>query len=189
MRIELNLATRPTVNRRRFYVLAGSGVVLLLILAVVQAASLARSWSSGRGFGDRTVQLRAGIDTLETEQGALEQDLQQPQARDVIDRSYFLNSLILQKSVSWTQIFMDLEKLMPDRVLVTSIRPEMMENNQVRLDMAIQGESVPQVLEFLRRIEKSDKFGSPVVSTETPPARGEKEASVKVSLSVLYVQK
>jgi hypothetical protein len=78
---------------------------------------------------------------------------------------------------------------MPDRVLVTSIRPEMLENNQVRLDMAIQGESLPQVLELLRRIEKSDKFGSPVVSTETPPVRGDKEASVKVSLSVLYVQK
>lgn len=189
MRIELNLATRPSENKRRFYVLTGTGVVLLLILAVFQVTSLVRSWSSVRGFGERAGQLRSEIAGLDKEERGLEQDLRQPQARDVIDRSYFLNSMILQKSISWTQIFMDLEKLVPDRVQISSIRPELMENNKVRLDMAVSGESLGQVLEFVKRVEKSDQFGSPIVSSETPPPRGEKDPTVRITLSVLYAQK
>lgn len=189
MRIELNLASRPAENQRRFYVLAGTGIVLLLLLAVAQATTFLRGWWSVREVGPQTERLRAELGRMENEQKRLEQDLRQPEARDVIERSYFLNSLILQKSISWTQIFMDLERLIPDRVQVASIRPEVVDNNQIRLDMLVAGESMEQLLEFLRRVEKSHKFGTPVLSHELPPGAGSQDPSIKLALSVLYAQK
>ena len=189
MRIELNLASRPAENQRRFYVLAGTGIVLLLLLAVAQATTFLRGWWSVREVGPQTGRLRAELGRMENEQKRLEQDLRQPGARDVFERSYFLNSLILQKSISWTQIFMDLEKLVPDRVQVASIRPEIVDSGRVRLEMLVAGESIEPLLEFLRRIEKSEKFGTPVLSIETPPAAGAPDSSVKLALSVSYAQK
>ncbi len=189
MRIELNLASRPTENRRRFYVLVGTGAAVLLALALLQGTAFFRDWWSGRDLARQTERLRAETLRLETEQRKLELQLRLPEVRYVLDRSYFLNSLILQKSVSWTQIFMDLEKLMPDRVQVLSIHPEMLDGRQIRLDMSVAGESMGQLLELLRRIEKSDKFNNPVLSSEQPPPVGGQDPSIRLTLTVLYAQK
>jgi len=192
MRIELNLATRPLENQRRFYVLTGTSAVLLLLLAGIQGTIFFRDWWSGREVGKQTERLRAEVGRLEGGEKKLEQELEQPRAQQVMERSNFLNSLLRHKGISWTQIFMDLEKLVPDRVQVTSIRPEVLDSNRVRLEMTVSGESVQQLLEFLRRIEKSDKFGTPVLSYETPPAGGTgvtQDPSIKLALSVSYAQK
>ncbi len=186
MRIELNLATRPLENQRRFYVLTGTSAVLLLLLAGIQGTIFFRDWWSGREVSKQTERLRAEVGRLETEQKKLEQELEQPRAQQVMERSHFLNSLLRHKGISWTLIFMDLEKLVPDRVQVASIRPEVLDSNRVRLEMMVTGESFGSLVEFLRRIEKSDKFGTPVLSIETPP---DKDTSIKLALSVSYAQK
>ncbi len=183
----MNLASRPTRNQRRFYVLAGTGVAILLALALGQVSWFVADWWRGRDLVRQTERLRAETERLAAEQQRLESELKQPQARDVIDRSYFLNSLIVQKGVSWTQIFMDLEKLVPDRVFVTSIRPQVLENNQIRLEMLVTGESINHLLGFLRRIESSDKFGMPVLGSERPATA--QDSSTQLTLTVLYVQK
>ncbi len=188
MRIELNLASRGVKNQRRFYVLAGTAVAVLLVAAVIQAGWWFRDWYSGRGLAQRIEALRADVSRSEAERRRLEQQLQQPQSRDVMARAYFLNSLILQKSVSWTQIFMDLEKLVPDRVQVVSITPAVLDNNLIRLDMNVSGESLEKILEFMRRIETSEKFGTPIPRTETPP-QGRAETGTLVTLEVMYAQK
>ena len=188
MRIELNLASRPVGNLRRFYVLAGTGVVLLALLATAQATIFFRDWWSGREVSQQTERLRGEVRRLEAEQEKFEQQLEEPQAKEVMGRSDFLNAQILHKSVSWTQILMDLEELIPDRVLVVSIRPEIVERSQVRLEMLVAGESMGQLLEFLRRIESSAKFGTPVLSQEVPAQDDARDPSIKLGLSVLYGQ-
>lgn len=189
MRVELNLASRPVENRRRFYALAGTSIAILLALALLQATAFFGDWWSGRDAGRRISQLQAELTRLEDEQRKLEEQLKEPQARDVMEHAYFLNSLILQKSISWTKIFMDMEKIVPDRVQVVSIRPEVLDTNQMRLDMNVSGETMEQLLDFLRRVEKSDKFGTPVLAQEVPPAIGSQDLSIRLGLSVLYAQK
>ena len=189
MHVELNLATYPKENRRRFYVLATATLAVLLVVGGAQGATLFRNWWGGRGVARQEERLRTETGRLESEEKKFRQDLTQPEAKEVLDRSHFLNVLILQKSVSWTQIFMDLEKLVPDRVQVLSIRPEIVAGNELRLEMVVGGESHGQLIELLRRIEKSDKFGTPVVKTESPPAPGDREATHRLSLMVAYVQK
>ncbi len=189
MRVELNLASRPTVNRRRFNVLAGSALLLLLLLAVAQGVAYFHSWGSDRAIGLMAERMRAEIARMESERNKLEQQLQQPEAREVIERAQFLNSLILQKSISWTQLFMDLEKLMPSRAQVISIRPEVLDTQQIRLEMSVAGESMDQLLEFVRRIETSEKFGTPVLQQEVPPGAGASDPTIRLGLTVLYAQK
>ncbi len=189
MRIDLNLASRPVENLRRFYLLAGTGVVLLALLATAQATIFFRDWWAGREDRQQTESRRAEVRRLEAEEKKFKEQLEQPQAQDVIVRSDFLNKLIFQKSVSWTQILMDLEELVPDRVMVVSIRPEIVERSQVRLEMQVIGESIGQLLEFLRRIEGSAKFGTPVLSQEVPAQDAARDPSVKLGLSVFYGQK
>lgn len=189
MRIELNLASRPSQHLRRFYLLAGAALAILVVVAAIQSTLFLRDWWSGRNLAKQVDRLSDEVARLQADETRLDQQLNRPEARDVIDRAGFLNFLILQKSVSWTQIFMDLEKLVPNRVQVASIRPEVLTSNRVRLDMSISGEGHGQLVEFVRRVETSDKFGEPVLSAETPPAQGAQDTGNRLTLTVLYAQK
>lgn len=188
MRIELNLATRPTEKRRRFLVLAGTGMVVLLALAVFQGAWYWHRWAGERNVARRTSQALANINRLDDEQKRLIDSLQRPEAVRIFDASYFLNSLILQKGFSWTQLFMDLEKLVPNDVQVVAIHPQVLDANRISLDLQVAGKSTEQLLEFVRRLERGDKFGSTELKQEMPPPGGV-DNTARLTLSVIYAQK
>ena len=210
LHIALNLATHPFQNRRRFYVLAGSAGTLLVMTTVLLVAIFVRNYRSERGLSNKIHALRQEQAKLEQEQKRLEEMLQRPDVVDLMGRSEFLNSLIQQKAVSWTRIFMDLEKLMPERVQVVSLRPVVRgtgkegakearignslsapgEPLEMDLQMTVGAENTAGLLELLRRMEKSGNFREPVLLKENPPQTGPgAENLFQLQMSVLYAQK
>jgi len=188
MRIELNLATRPTENRRRFLALTGTGIVVLLALAVLQGAWYWHRWAGERDVARRTTQAQAETKRLDEEQKTLADSFERQEAVRIFDTSYFLNTLILQKGFSWTQLFMDLEKLVPSDVQVVAIHPQVLDSNSINLDLQVAGKNIEQLLEFVRQLERSDKFWRTELKQETPPAGG-MDSSTRLTLSVIYAQK
>lgn len=210
----MNLATHPFESRRRFFVFAGAAGIFLLGAAVVLSGTVIRTFRSERGLSRQINTLRTEFDKLDREQKRLDEFLQRPDVVDVMDRSEFLNALIQQKAISWTRIFMDLEKLpLPDRVQVVAIRPVLRETSkegprdfskgkgrsnilsfsgplEMDLQMVVNGENTGQLLELLRRMEKSGNFHQPVLRQENPPQGANKTDSLyELQLSVLYAQK
>ena len=61
---------------------------------------------------------------LQRERQANEARMRQPQNQAVLERSQFLNALFARKSFSWTAVMMDLERVLPAGVQVTSIEPQ-----------------------------------------------------------------
>lgn len=210
LHIALNLATNPFQNRRRFYVLAGTGGTILVAITILLVAIFIRNYRSERGLSRQTSSLRQEQAKLEAEQKRIEELLRRPDVVDLMDRSEFLNSLIHQKAVSWTQIFMDLEKLMPERVEVVSLRPivrgagkEGGKESRVAvalpppkgplemdLQMTVAAENTTGLLELLRRMEKSGNFRDLVLSRENPPLTGPGSDNLfQLQMSVSYAQK
>ena len=70
-----------------------------------------------------------------------------------------INDMIRRKSISWTRIFSDLEKVLPPNVRVTSIRPQVNSRDQLSLDMTVESESPESVIGFFQELEGSDVFG------------------------------
>jgi Tfp pilus assembly protein PilN len=214
LHIALNLATNPFQNRRRFYVLAGTGGTILAAITILLVAVFIRNYRSERGLSRQISSLRQEQAKLEAEQKRMEELLRRPDVVDLMDRSEFLNSLIHQKAVSWTQIFMDLEKLMPERVQVVSLRPvvrgagkeggkESGRDGRVALalpppkgplemdlQMTVAAENTTGLLELLRRLEKSGNFRDLVLSRENPPQTGSGSDNLfQLQMSVFYAQK
>ena len=67
--------------------------------------------------------------------------MNRPENRTTRDQSQFLNELIERKTFSWTHVLEDLEKVMPARVHLVSIHPELDEDNQLTLKMMVAGDS------------------------------------------------
>ena len=114
MRFSINLSSEPYENLRPLR----AAVALLALLAVV--LSLTVGWKARHNRGETRVlaeqsdQLDQDLVKLREDQRVLTKDLARPQFQEIRDRSTFLNSLIIRKSLSWSQLFMDLEKVLPD---------------------------------------------------------------------------
>ena len=91
--------------------------------------------------------------------------MRQPQNMAVLERSQFLNAVFAWKSFSWTAVMMDLEKVLPTGVQVTSIEPQVTKEGDVNIRLRVSGDRERAVL-LVRNLEKSQRFVSPRLSAE-----------------------
>lgn len=188
MRLDINLATQPYEDLRQFtrrwlMLIAGS---LVLALALSYAA-----FASWRHYKLVTRDVTREQQTLERYQRQQAEDLailNRPENRDVRAKSQFLNDLIRRKELSWTKIFVDLEKLLPPHLHVVSIRPEI-KDDQIQVNMSLAGTSREAATELVRRMENSATFRNAFVYTEGYQSAGATTGpdTLKVQVSTVYV--
>jgi len=168
MRTRINLATQPYEDARLFYL---QWVGLLLALAVITAILLSlvvKSHRASRDITRKVEQERRQIAEIDRERAAAEAILNRPENRDVRDRSRFLNALIARKAFSWTQVFTDMEKIVPPRVRIVSIRPDVNASHQLEIHLEAIGDSHDKGIELVRRMEESPTFRAPQLRVERP---------------------
>ena len=187
MRISINLASQPFEDAQRFvrqWTLTLGLVGLLTLVLVVGAVLRLRSWSVEER---RIHELQAQLAQGDREIGQAEAFLNRPENRDTRDKSLILNDLITRKAFSWTEVFSDLERIMPPRLHVVSIRPELTPDNQLALRMVVAGESRERALELVRHMEQSPRFRQPQIVAEAreeqPQDPGDR---VQFDISTLY---
>jgi type IV pilus assembly protein PilN len=186
VQIHLNVASKPFGRRRAFW-LAAWGSALLLTLVAVWFMSV--YFLQGRRTADDQDEtaLRAQLNALQAEESQLLGKLAEPGNEQVLARSQFLNQLLYRKGISWTRTFADLEEVLPPRVLVVFVRPEVTHDNNVLLDMQVGAETPADFIELLKVLEESQAFGSPDVRSTAPPS--ENSPLFQYRLLVSYDQK
>ncbi len=187
MRVNLNLATRPFGRDRLFYVTSGAAGAALLAAALVMIGVFVHSYRRSPEVDRRIESYRRELGRLAQQQSMLESVLRKPENAVVLERSLFLNDLLYRKGISWTRTFADLEKLMPPRVRLISIRPQINNDNQVSLDMQVGAENREAFIEFLKGLEGSSQFREPMLHGDAPPT--ENQPLYRFRLTVLYDQK
>lgn len=188
MRLHINLASEPF--RRDRHVMAGLGALsallacTLVILTVLAFSARSRA-SVMRGEVER---LNAQARSFANEQAQYDGTLRQPANAEVLERSVLLNTLLERKAISWTRLFADLEKILPENVRLISIRlPRASGPSQVTLDMTVGAQTPEPVLSLLRRLAASPDFGPASVSTSLAPTQNEPLYRYRVSVN--YAQK
>jgi Tfp pilus assembly protein PilN len=166
MRLNINLATQPYEDARQFYLRWGIALGSLALLALVLSYTTFSSLNRYRSMNRDIARENATLQKLVKQQADDVAILAQPHNNDVRQRSAFINDLIERKSVSWTHIFSDLEKLMPPQLHVAAIQPKT-ENGDILLQMAVVGQSRDRGLELVRRMEQSRSFRDAQVLSET----------------------
>src|SRR6476660_7889774 len=121
MRLDINLASRPYEDSRRFWMRWGSALfalgVFTLVLLFFAISGLVQA-RRDRAIIEKNRQQIAERDREKVQAEAL---LNLAQNRSTRDRSQFLNSLFERKAFSWTRVFEDLERIMPKQLHVVSI--------------------------------------------------------------------
>ena len=160
MKISVNLATRPFVELRPLFARLRLAMGLLAVLAVGLGFGLHVLNGRARTAQARMDALKAKTRVYEQERLANEARMRQPQNRGVLERSQFLNGLFAEKSFSWTAVMMDLEKVLPMGVQVTSLEPQVKKDGTVSVSLRVSGERMKAV-QLERNLETSQRFISP----------------------------
>src|SRR5215472_13223573 len=186
MHIDINLASRPYEDARQFWTRWGTALgvlgLLTLVLLVLDITGFVAS------HHDRVVmaQTRALIADRDRTRAEADRVLNLVENRTTRDQSRYLNELIERKAFSWTRVLENLEKVMPPRVHLVSISPQLDENNELALKMTVAGDSRDRAVELERRMEESRRFAQTSISRE---ARFESQNgdTLQFEISAIYI--
>ena len=109
--------------------------------------------------------LKAKTQQYQQERQGNEARMQQPQNMAVLERSQFLNAVFARKSFSWTAVMMDLERVLPTGVQVTSIEPSITKEGDVNIRLRVSGDR-ERAVQLVRNLETSQRFLSPRLASE-----------------------
>src|SRR6267154_3726881 len=186
MRLDINLASQPYQDAREFWLRWGTGLVVTTILTIALMIFTIMSWFAALVDHATIANYRAQIAQRNQTRQRAQDFLTQPENRTTRDQSQFLNGLIERKSLSWTHVLEDLEKVMPTRVHLVSIRPEIDEDNQLKLKMVVGGDSRERAIELAHRMEESRRFTQTYIETEHSGQAGSGDA-VLFDINGVYV--
>jgi type IV pilus assembly protein PilN len=186
MKVRLNLSTKPLQTHRRF--LAGAGIIGVVAGLFFIGLGL-HVYAVRRGdevFRERVVAVRSEMVSLERQRSELEQFFSRPENARLHDRSAFLNTIIDEQSLNWTQMFMDLEKILPAGVRVVSIQPRH-DKGIVEVKLVIGALNDEAKMKFLHALEQSPSFSQLRMMSEKQvvPTAGENDR-IDVELTVVY---
>jgi len=188
MRVAINLATHPYEDARRFWFRWGGALVALGIVTLGLLYFTFAGWLNARKDKALMEQYRSQIAARDQEKADAQALMDQVQNASIRDRSWFLNDLFYRKAFSWTQVFENLENVMPPRLHVVSIEPELGPGNELEIRLVVAGDSRERALELVRKMEASQHFQQTYISQESAENNSQNPGdAVKFDITALYV--
>ena len=171
MEVRLNLATKPLESHRRFL----AGASLSSFVAAVVFVGLGWHVYSVRKAATEVRARREFLNQEFAKYDAQRRDLEryfkQKSIADIHERADFINGIIAVRSFNWTQMFMDLEHILPGGVRIISIEPKQV-SGHVELNVTFGAASDDVKLKFVRALEASKQFSEVQIISDIVPTTG-----------------
>ena len=191
MRIDINLASQPYEDSRRFWTYWGTGLALLVIATGMLVFLAATGFMNARRDREQISNLESKLAAFSQEKNHAESMLNQPQNRVIRDRSRFLNELFERKAFSWTRVFEDLERVMPAHLHVISIHPDLSTDkneNNMQIKLVVGGDTREQALDLVRKMESSKRFKQTRIDSERFATENSSTTDrVQFDINALYI--
>ncbi|HEX8925470.1 MAG TPA: hypothetical protein VF786_06730, partial [Terriglobales bacterium] len=141
MRLNINLASQPYQDVRKFLTRWGAPTLVLAVCTVALVWYAVYSWQRASDINRQIGKVEQEIQQLQKQHDDAVALLNRPENRSTVETSQFLNSVIAHKAFSWTQVFMQLEQIMPPRIHVVAMQPVLGKDGRLQLDMRVAGDS------------------------------------------------
>ena len=188
MRLRLNLATKPLESHRRLLVGAGLTAFAAAIVFVALSLHVYTARKADAELRSRTEKMRQEMAKYEAQRAELDAFFKRKDIASLNDRANFINGIIDLRSFNWTQMFMDLERILPAGVRVISIEPKQA-SGHVEVKLTVGTTNDEAELKFLHSLEGSKEFSEVQVQHRFFPNQvGNKTGDqLVVQLTTLYL--
>ncbi len=170
MRLNINLASQKYEDTRRFYARWLTAIACAAALTMILLILTWMNYANAEKSNQRIKEQEAKVSALEKERAAAESVTNRPENHDVNTQKNYWNRQIARRGFSWTQLFNDLQRIMPARAYVSSVHPELTLDNHVKLTLVIMSDTHSNGLELVQKMEKSPRFRGfkiPTIDAET----------------------
>ena len=167
MRVNINLASQKYEDVRRFHVLWGSVIAGTAGLTVLLLVFAAWNYADSSQVKQRIKEKEQKIATLERERASAQAVANLPQNRGITEQKNYWNGQIAKRSLSWTQLFNDLQRIMPPRAYLNAVHPEITLDHRLKLQLVIISDKHDGALELVKKMEKSERFSGPSIGNES----------------------
>lgn len=172
MRLDLNLASKPYQDLRNFWMRWIVGLAALALVTVGLLLYTVGAMVTAHRDQKAIDAIQDSINGLTERETKAKGFLNEPDNRSTRDRSQFLNELFHRKAFSWTQVFQDMERVMPPKLHVISIHPALTTSNQLEIKLVVGGDTHQHALELVKKMEDSKRFQETQINQETRAANG-----------------
>jgi len=186
MRIDINLASQPYEDAREFWMRWGTALGVLGLLTLVLLVLDVRGLIAAHRDNAVMAQTEALIADRDRTRAEADRVLNLPENRTTRDQSRYLNELIERKAFSWTRVLENMEKVMPPRVHLVSIAPELDDQNELSLKITVAGDSRDRAIELTRRMEDSRRFVQTNIIRESK-VESQTGDTVQIEMAAIYI--
>ena len=163
-----NLASKPHLNTRPVWVVAGVAGVIALIFALVNVSV----WVDSSRALEEQILLQQVLEEehqrLDTEVGAQVEELDRVPWRSLTARVNAVNTVIHEHEFSWIGLLDDIERVLPYEVRLTKISPKV-DVDTVNLSLVAIGRTREALLDFLDNLIDDPSFSEPTPASEMTP--------------------
>ena len=155
--LRINLSTRPFYNERAVHALIGALALVVLVLTAVNLYEIVQLSRQSTQLSTRVDRDQAEAARLTQEATGIRRGIDQDELQLVVDAAREANSLIDQRTFSWTQFFNLIEANMPPDVMLTTVQPSV-SPEATRVSMVVLARRGDDVQEFIEKLEASGAF-------------------------------
>ena len=176
-----NLATRPFYNERAAHVAIGIAAVLVLAITVLNVVQVVRLSKHSTELSSQTGVERTEAERLTAEAARIRGSINKDELALIVGAAHEANSLIDQRTFSWTAFFNRIESTLPPDVMLTSVRPSI-KDGETHVAIGVLGRRAEDVDEFMEKLEATGAF------SEIVPASQDRteERLYRVSIESVY---
>lgn len=182
MIIRSNLSSNPARNYSLYFI----GCVLLFIGAIVftvfNVTSLSRWFVESRQLQSRMSEQQLKIADLQREGTELEARIAKIKTPQFVLQTEFVNDAIKRRVFSWTTLFDQFERVLPDNVKMVSVFPKF-GDQQITITMEVAGKSLNDIVGLIQAFWNSPAFSDVVLKGE----RQENDGLLHATISLRYL--
>jgi Tfp pilus assembly protein PilN len=157
--LRTNLSTRPFYNERAVHLLlalAGVVVVVLTSFNAIRIFALSRQNTELSSLINRD---HDEAQRLTREAQRIRAGINQKELEATANSAAVANSLIEQRTFSWTEFFNHIEETLPPDVMLTAVRPSF-NDDVTTIQMTVLGRRSEDLDEFMEKLEATGAFDS-----------------------------
>lgn len=163
--LRANLSTRPFYNEHAVHILIGGAALLILALTAANVYSVVTLSRQNTELSSRINADQAEAEQLTRMAADIRRRIDKDELRLVVDAAREANSLIDQRTFSWTQFFNRIESTIPPDVMLSSVRPTV-KDGETHVAMVVLGRRAEDIDEFMEKLEATGAFEDVVPSQQ-----------------------
>ena len=155
--LRTNLSTRPFYNERAVHALIGVAALIVGLLSAFTLFQMVTLSRQNTQLSSRINSDRGEAERLTREATRIRRGINQEELKVVVAAAREANSLIDQRTFSWTEFFNHIEETLPPDVMLTGVQPAVSDEG-MKISMTVLARRRVDIDEFMEKLEATGAF-------------------------------